>query len=1084
MSKRETSLKPKYTLNSDGCFVIEDYNKSKLFSNFFPGIAGVWGIPMWVFYVNRGQCIASFGVESKDKAILEFQPANKSYRLTSTHGFRTFIKATSGSKTVYWEPFQSHLKGTNFKRKQTLSMLAHDLTLTEVNMDLGLTVEVNYFTLPEEPYSALVRRVTIKNTGKKQYDIDLIDGLPAIVPYGISDWLGKHLSRTVEAWVKVRNLKKKAPYYQLKVEVSDRPKVTHINEGNFFFSFDPQGPAKTLLDPIVESSCVFGQASGFSAPARFLEKNFKIPQKQETDNRTPSAMGHARFKLKPNTQKQIISLYGYAHDEAQLNKIVLQATKKGFIEKKAAKNKEIIDGIKDFMLTKSASLEFDLFSGQTFLDNVLRGGLPVSLKTSAGNVVFNVYSRKHGDLERDYNFFFLSPTFYSQGNGNYRDVNQNRRNDVWFNADVKSSHLVNFLNLSQADGYNPLVVKGARFYVDNKKKLNAVLSKCVSKKDQAVIDEFVKDGFMPGDLLKFVTQKQVKLKVTSKIFLSAILQVSRRQELADHGEGFWTDHWTYNLDLIEQYLSIYPEDLKTLLVENKDFHFYHNAHYVLSRDHRYILTDHGVRQYESVARIPGGKDGLLRTKKGEGDVYRTHLTCKILCLIANKVASLDPSGMGIEMEADKPGWYDSLNGLPGLLGSSMCETLELKRLSLFLLNALEQIDLSDDQVVLIFEELVNFISGLTHVLSLESDTLSYWRKSNDLKEHYREYIRQGIYGEEDKVTVAEIKTFLNLVIARTDKGIAAAKNKEGFLVTYFCHDVTKYKPVEGGNSANVRPLKFKRHALPLFLEGYVHAFRVENQHARAKKLYEEVRKSDLFDKKLKMYKVNANISGESEEIGRTRVFPRGWLENESIWLHMEYKFILELLRCGLYEEFYENFRSVFVPFLKPEKYGRNILENSSFIVSSAHNDKALHGRGFVARLSGSTAEFVHIWLLMNVGQNPFTLSKRGELVFTLNPALAGWLFTKTNTTITWVDGSQIELPKNSYAFNLFGTTLVVYHNPRRQNTFGLKQPSVKEILLTYPGKKNPVIVPSHSVSGKPAHDIRDRKVTRIDVFFE
>jgi len=52
------------------------------------------------------------------------------------------------------------------------------------------------------------------------------------------------------------------------------------------------------------------------------------------------------------------------------------------------------------------------------------------MQTAEGPVSFNVYSRKHGDLERDYNFFMLSPTFLSQGNGNYRDVNQNRRNDV------------------------------------------------------------------------------------------------------------------------------------------------------------------------------------------------------------------------------------------------------------------------------------------------------------------------------------------------------------------------------------------------------------------------------------------------------------------------------------------------------------------------------------------------------------------------------------------------------------------------------------------------------------------------------
>ena len=49
----------KYSLHKNGNFIIEDYNNTKAFSNFFPGIAGIWGIPMWVFYVNRGQCISS-----------------------------------------------------------------------------------------------------------------------------------------------------------------------------------------------------------------------------------------------------------------------------------------------------------------------------------------------------------------------------------------------------------------------------------------------------------------------------------------------------------------------------------------------------------------------------------------------------------------------------------------------------------------------------------------------------------------------------------------------------------------------------------------------------------------------------------------------------------------------------------------------------------------------------------------------------------------------------------------------------------------------------------------------------------------
>ena len=77
---------PKFSLKFDA-FVIENYNESRPFSSFLPGIAGVFGKPMWVFYTNRGQCISSFGVRNKNGAMLEFYPANKAYAMTPLFGF-------------------------------------------------------------------------------------------------------------------------------------------------------------------------------------------------------------------------------------------------------------------------------------------------------------------------------------------------------------------------------------------------------------------------------------------------------------------------------------------------------------------------------------------------------------------------------------------------------------------------------------------------------------------------------------------------------------------------------------------------------------------------------------------------------------------------------------------------------------------------------------------------------------------------------------------------------------------------------------------------------------------------------------
>ncbi|MBN2831397.1 MAG: hypothetical protein JXL82_03865, partial [Candidatus Omnitrophica bacterium] len=158
-----TDKKPKYYLNKEGAFVIENYNFSKPFSNFFPGIAGKYGIPMWTFYVNRGQCISSFGIKDKDHAILEFLPANKAWQFVSTHGFRTFLKIKIGGKILFYEPFHNGFTNLGYEITNKMSILPSQLTIEEENKSLGINVAIKYFNIPNDNYAGLARIVTVKN---------------------------------------------------------------------------------------------------------------------------------------------------------------------------------------------------------------------------------------------------------------------------------------------------------------------------------------------------------------------------------------------------------------------------------------------------------------------------------------------------------------------------------------------------------------------------------------------------------------------------------------------------------------------------------------------------------------------------------------------------------------------------------------------------------------------------------------------------------------------------------------------------------------------------------------------------------
>ena len=83
-------------------YCIENYGRKSPFASFLPGISGVKGIPIWCYYVNRGQGVVSFGMENKDHAGMEFYPAHQAYQNVKRTGFRTFVKKDG---TVL-EPFQ------------------------------------------------------------------------------------------------------------------------------------------------------------------------------------------------------------------------------------------------------------------------------------------------------------------------------------------------------------------------------------------------------------------------------------------------------------------------------------------------------------------------------------------------------------------------------------------------------------------------------------------------------------------------------------------------------------------------------------------------------------------------------------------------------------------------------------------------------------------------------------------------------------------------------------------------------------------------------------------------------------------
>ena len=743
---------------------------------------------------------------------------------------------------------------------------------------------------------------------------------------------------------------------------------------------------------------------------------------------------------------------GVCQKASEAAEFAQKCEKEYFFFNKRKRANELTDTLCSGVKTKTANALFDRYCELTFLDNVLRGGYPITL----GNKTFYIYWRKHGDTERDYNDFFVSPEYLSQGNANFRDLNQNRRNDCLFFPFTTEHNIKLFWNLTAIDGTNPLKING-NYFVCDPKKVQLALNN-VPKEKQSILQEFLKKPFSPGALVMLCERHE--LCENPRELAEGIIVNSRARTAAEFGEGFWIDHFSYNLDLVENYLAVWCDKGRELLVDDCSYTFFVTGVRVLPREQRYIFDEdkNAVRQYRSIEKLDGVECDQLKT--ADAQTVKVNLLVKILSVIAIKLASLDSEAMGVEMESGKPGWNDALNGLPAHFGSSTCETCELYRLINFALYTVRLYT----PITAIPQELYDFICDIdkaTAKLGLSQDLhFEWWNTVNNAKEHFREKTARTLNG-----SFIEIKAqALEDILLRWQSFVRSAINRAAQLTreifpTYFSFEMDRFSK-EG---EKIVPKGFSMKVLPSFLEGVVHYLKTEMNTDEKRKIYQAVKGSNLYDKKLKMYKLNESLAKQPFSIGRARAFTPGWLENESVWLHMEYKYMLELLRGGLYKEFFDDAKNVLVPFMDKGVYGRSTLENSTFIASSEYPDSRLHGRGFVARLTGATAEFLSMWNIMMFGKTPFVM-ENGVLTLRLCPALPDYLIGESKTVSAM----------------FLGKTLVTYHFDSCANYFPGEY-TLSGYSAQYDDKSR-VSVNDEKISGKTAHELRKGRILALDVW--
>lgn len=295
---------------------MDDYDARSVFSDFLPGVAGVYGKPVWAFFVNRGQCMASFGLRSKNFPIMEFNAANKAYQNTPSLGFRTFLQGTRGKKKTFLaEPFSPQTtcydggenNNNNFhqsrrKPKRRMFVGPSEIQIQEIDWENEIETNVTYFVLPDESYPALVRRTVVTNLARREdLSLSLLDGLARIEPRGgeINRMLKDEGFSTQASMGVYRPYKNSLayPFYRLLRGPEYFASEPGEQRAGHFCLAIMEGDNPHLLPIVYDTSRVFGQDTSLLNPLRLHEKTVAeiLDEPQYGFGVTSSAFAAGRF---------------------------------------------------------------------------------------------------------------------------------------------------------------------------------------------------------------------------------------------------------------------------------------------------------------------------------------------------------------------------------------------------------------------------------------------------------------------------------------------------------------------------------------------------------------------------------------------------------------------------------------------------------------------------------------------------------------------------------------------------------------------------------------------------------------------
>jgi len=808
-------------LDGEQMYCIRDFN---LIPPFLMTI--VSSSDLWMYISSSGGLTA--GRQNYDKVIFPYDTDDKLHLANDSTGPATVIKCFINGEQFSWKPFFVKHGGLfNIKRNIYKNATGNKVVLEEINFDLNLIFRYCWMSSDELGW---VRRSQIINTAGETRQVEFIDGLLNLQPWGVNREMQSMMSTLVDAYKNGELLPffDMALYYLSSIPL-DRAEPNEALRANVAWT--------TGLDAknILLSTKHLDQ---FHLGATVLESESKIIGQKL------AFLVKSSLTLKPGEDKRWYIVTDVAKDHAAIvalqNKICNNANIADFIEESVLSGRErlkelvaLSDGIQNTRDTLNdrrhfANVMFNIMRGGVFeleykietrsfikhikdcspaiyskfsellekMDEVIHLNellvaceIDEDLFRVAREYLPLTFSRRHGDPSRPWNYFDIKMVDEDgrksiNYQGNWRDIFQN-----WEALGLSFPLFIHgmifkFLNASTADGYNPYRVTRQGFEWE------------------------VPEADNPWAYI-----------------------------------GYWGDHQIiYLLRLMELQEKFFPGSL--MKYSNRSLHVYAKVPYRIKR-YREIVENprdtiiFNCELHEELVKssLTYGNEAKLEYYSS-GQIQRATFIEKILVTLLTKLSNYIPDA-GIWLNTQRPEWNDANNALVGN-GASVVTLCYIRRFIIFLENIIKSSEVTQFNIAL---EVHHFYMKLAAIyadyqVKLPSGISSSTRRAmaDELGmagEQYRELVYSGFSGQFTKISKDELLAFSKDVLLHVDSSIAMNQREDGLFHSY---NLIKFK--ENGLEINY---------LPVMLEGQVAVLNSGMLNAyMVKDLLEELFKSDLW----------------------------------------------------------------------------------------------------------------------------------------------------------------------------------------------------------------------------------------------